>query len=161
MKDWKYNGEVIDSIEKIKSIEPDAFGFVYQITLYDKKTKEVKHQYIGKKNIYSTTSKTATKKQLSEFPKSHFRRKKMKDGSLKYYLKNTCESDWKIYHSSNVFIKSNLKNFDITREILMFADTDSELSWKEAKEIICTGALESDTFLNNNVQIKRIIKSKF
>lgn len=160
MEPWTYKRQIIDSIKDIDKFCKDAFGFVYLLTVCDKRSDEILHYYIGKKNLYSTTSKTATKKQLAEFPKSYFRRKKMKDGSLKYYLKNTLESNWKIYHSSNKFIENNINNFKIKREILIFANSDSELSWLEAKEIICTDALFDSKYLNNNVSIKRIIKSE-
>lgn len=158
MEDWYYKNQPIKCIEDMEKFSPGAFGFVYQLTVCDKRSGEPLYFYIGKKNIYSTTSKTATQKQLKEFPKSYFRRKKMKDGSLKYYLKNTNESNWKEYHSSNDFIKNNLNNFAVKREILIFAKSDSELSWLEAKEIICSDSLYDKKYLNNNVQIKRIIK---
>jgi len=160
MENWTYKNQVIGGIEDINKFAPNAFGFVYLLTVCDKRSLQPLYFYIGKKNLYSTTSKTATKKQLLEFPKSYFRRKKMKDGNLKYYLKNTNESNWKEYYSSNDFIKNNLNNYKINREILIFADSDSELSWLEAKEIICQDALQDKRFLNNNVQIKRIIKSE-
>lgn len=158
MEQWLYKNQVINCIEDIEKFASDAFGFVYLLTVCDRRSDDVLYYYIGKKNLYSTTSKTATQKQLKEFPKSHFRRKRMKDGSLKYYLKNTNESNWKEYHSSNDFIKNNLNNYKVKREILIFANSDSELSWLEAKEIICQDALHDRMFLNNNVQIKRIIK---
>lgn len=160
MEPWTYKNQVINSIEDIEKFFNSAFGFVYLLSVCDKRSDEVLYYYIGKKNIYSTTSKTATKKQMLEFPKSYFRRKRMKDGSLKYYLKNTLESNWKIYHSSNDFIKNNLDKYKIKREILLFSDSDSDLTWQEAKEIICTNALYDRRFLNNNVSIKRIIKSE-
>ena len=131
------------------------WGFVYLLTLYDKKTKEMKYQYIGKKNIYSVTSKTATKKEFEANPKSYFQRKKMKNGTWKYYTTVVKESNWRDYLSSNVYIKNNSSKYNIEREILIFSTNDSELTYLEAKEIICQGALECDNFLNNGVSIRR------
>lgn len=155
-----YKNQIINSIEDVNKFLSNAFGFVYLLTVCDKRSDEVLHYYIGKKNLYSTISKTATKKQLEEFPKSYFRRTKNKDGSIKYYLKNTSESNWKTYHSSNDFIKKNLDKYKVKREIILFSDSNSDLTWQEAKEIICTDALHDKRFLNNNVSIKRIIKSE-
>ena len=160
MENWKYKNKEIICLEDMQTFEPDVWGFVYIITLLNKRTGDMVHQYIGKKQVQSTTSKTATKKELKEFPKSHFRRKRNKDGSIKYYQSIVKESDWKDYCSSNDFIKLNKDKYKIIREIICFSTGDSDLTFKEAKEIICQGALESKFFLNNNVSIKRIIKNK-
>ena len=76
---WYYNGKEIDSIEEMKVHEPKVWGFVYLLTLYDLENKKEVYKYIGKKNIYSVTSKTATKKEFESNPKSYFKRKTYRD----------------------------------------------------------------------------------
>ena len=78
----------------------------------------------------------------------------MKDGSIKYYRTVIKESDWKKYTSSNIFIKNNKDNYIIKREIIKFSTNDADLKYQEAKEIVCSCALESDLFLNDGVSIR-------
>lgn len=151
--DWVYNGQVIKSIEDIKKIEPKVWGFVYILNLYDSFGR-LKYHYIGKKNIYSVTNKPATQKELATVPKSQLKKKKIK-GGWKYYRTIVKESNWKVYTSSNNFIKKNGSKFEIKREIICFSTNDSDLTYKEAKEIICQGALENNIFLNDGVSIRR------
>jgi hypothetical protein len=153
---WTYNNKEINSIDDMKPhIDGKPWGFVYMLTLVDKKTKKIKYQYIGKKNLYSITSKTATKKEFEANAKSYFQRKKMKNGTWKYYTTVIKESNWRDYLSSNLYIKKNSSKYDIVKEILLFSTNDSELTYLEAKEIICQGALETDHFLNDGVSIRR------
>ena len=154
MENWKYQDTDISSIDDIKLHESKPWGFVYLLTLYDLENKKEVYKYIGKKNIYSVTSKTATKKEFESNPKSYFKRKKMKDGSIKYYRTVIKESDWKKYTSSNIFIKNNKDNYIIKREIIKFSTNDADLKYQEAKEIVCSCALESDLFLNDGVSIR-------
>lgn len=153
--DWTYKNKPIKSIEDMKKYEPKIWGFVYFLTLIDKETKTGIYQYIGKKNVWSVTSKTATKKELETLGKSAFKRKKMKNKTWKYYTTVVKESNWKDYLSSNLFIKSDGHRFDIRKEILCFCNNDNDLTYKEAKEIICQGALEDVSFLNDAVSLRR------
>lgn len=156
MANWTYNGQEIKGINDIlPHIDGKPWGFVYMLTLVDKKTKKIKYQYIGKKNLYSITSKTATKKEFEANAKSYFKRKKMKNGTWKYYTTVIKESNWKEYLSSNKYIQANHSKYDILKEILLFSKDDMDLTYREAKEIICQGALESDYFLNDGVSIRR------
>lgn len=155
MGEWLYKKEEIKCIDDMKKHEPKVWGFVYFLTLIDKKTKEEKYHYIGKKNVWSVTSKTATKKEFESNPKSYFKRKKMKNGTWKYYTTVVKESNWKTYLSSNLFIKKNSAKYDFKKEILMFSSNDGDLTYKEAKEIICQGALEDVMFLNDGVSLRR------
>lgn len=154
ISDWKYKGKSIKTIEDIKKNEPKIWGFVYMLSLFDPSSGELLHRYIGKKNIYSVTSKTATKKEMETLPKSHFQRKKMKNNQWKYYRTIVKESNWRSYISSNLFIKKNHGKYKIEREILYFSTNDNDLKFKEAKEIICQGALEDTFFLNDGVSLR-------
>lgn len=148
MEKWTYNNKEITSISDMQTFEPKVWGFVYHLTLIDGKTKKPVYYYIGKKNIYSKRKRKFGKKE----------KENMKDKRLKTYEYVISESDWKTYHSSNKFIKDNKDKYIIKREILMFSTNDSDLTYKEAKEIICQGALDSDLFLNEGVKITRYKK---
>ena len=143
--DWKYKNKIISEINDMKKYEPNVWGFVYMMTLRDKKSNEIKYQYIGKKNIYSKRKRNFGKKEVLQ----------MKDKRSKKYEYIISESNWKSYISSNKFIKTNYNNFNIYREIILFSTNDMDLKYKEAKEIICQNALEDDNFLNEGVSIRK------
>ena len=143
--DWKYKNKIISEINDMKKYEPNVWGFVYMMTLRDKKSNEIKYQYIGKKNIYSKRKRNFGKKEILQ----------MKDKRSKKYEYVISESNWKSYISSNNFIKTNYNNFNISREIILFSTNDMDLKYKEAKEIICQNALEDDNFLNDGVSIRK------
>ena len=143
--DWKYKNKIISEINDMKKYEPNVWGFVYMMTLHDKKSNEIKYQYIGKKNIYSKRKRNFGKKEILQ----------MKDKRSKKYEYVISESNWKSYISSNNFIKTNYNSFNISREIILFSTNDMDLKYKEAKEIICQNALEDNNFLNDGVSIRK------
>lgn len=147
---WLYNNKEINCIDDMKAHNPKVWGFVYLLSLYDKKTNKLIYQYIGKKNIYSKRKRNFGKKEIASL--SDKRQKK-----YEYVIK---ESDWKNYISSNLYIKKNSNKYNIKKEILLFSTNDSELTYLEAKEIICNNALYDDTFLNNGVSLRKFIASK-
>ena len=148
MKNWTYQNKEILSIADMQTFEPKVWGFVYHLTLINKKTKNVDFYYIGKKNIYNKRKRNFGKKEISV----------IKDKRKKTYEYVIRESDWKNYTSSNKFIKENLNKYDIIREIICFSTNDSDLTYKEAKEIICQNALDSSDYLNEGVKITRYKK---
>ena len=148
MKNWTYQNKEILSISDMQTFEPKVWGFVYHLTLINKKTKNVDFYYIGKKNIYNKRKRNFGKKEISV----------IKDKRKKTYEYVIRESDWKSYTSSNKFIKENLNKYDIIREIICFSTNDSDLTYKEAKEIICQNALDSSDYLNEGVKITRYKK---
>ena len=155
IKDWIYQGQKIECINDLKVHEPKIWGFVYSLNLYDKVTGELKFRYIGKKNIYSIRTKYLTKTEVaSAVKKSDLKRKKIK-GVFKYYKTVISESDWKSYISSNIFIKNNSSKFKIEREITHLSTNDSDLTYQEAREIICNDALYDEIYLNNGISIRR------
>ena len=154
MEPWHYGTQLIQSIDDIKKYEPRVFGFVYFLSLYDKSGK-LKYQYIGKKNLYTVRTKYLTQTEVNAaVKKSDLKRKKTKNG-WKYYKTIITESDWIKYCSSNDFIKKNQSKFRIERKILSFWTNDSDLTLQEATEILCQGALNDPTFLNDSVSIRR------
>ena len=160
IKDWVYQGQKIECINDLKVHEPKIWGFVYSLTLYDLVTGELKFRYIGKKNIYSIRTKYLTKTEVaSAVKKSDLKRKKIK-GVFKYYKTVISESDWKSYISSNIFIKNNRSKFKIEREITHLSTNDSDLTYQEAREIICNDALYDEIYLNNGVSLRKFISPK-
>ena len=154
IKDWIYQGQKIECINDLKVHEPKIWGFVYSLTLYDLVTGELKFRYIGKKNIYSIRTKYLTKTEVaSAVKKSDLKRKKIK-GVFKYYKTVISESDWKSYISSNIFIKNNRSKFKIEREITHLSTNDSDLTYQEAREILCSGSLKNDLYLNNGFSLR-------
>lgn len=156
---WKYNDNVVSTIQDIykHAGSKKVYGFVYKLTLYDIRTDKLKYAYVGKKNLFSHRTKYATQTELKTMPKSSFRRKKVK-GVFKYYKTVITESNWLSYISSNNFIKLNSKRFRIEREILLFCDNDSDLTYYEAKEIICNDAVNDPLYLNDSISIRRFGK---
>ena len=145
---WIYQGHDINSISDMQVHCPKIWGFVYKLVLYKKGTRIVEFNYVGKKNIYSKRKRVFGKKETAALGD---KRKKTYEHVIK-------ESDWKNYVSSNKFIKENSSKFDISREIMMFCTNDNDLTYQEAKEIICSGALEDCRFLNDGVSIRRFGK---
>lgn len=154
ISNWIYNNKEINTILDMQKTEPKVWGFVYLISLYDINTKKLKFQYIGKKNVYSIRTKYLTQSEIQSSKKSDLKRKKTKNG-FKYYKTIISESDWKNYISSNLFIKKNSKKFIIEREILLFSTNDSDLAYREAKEIMCQGCIDDPIFLNDSISIRR------
>lgn len=145
---WIYQGHDINSISDMQKHCPKVWGFVYRLTLRKKGTNIVEFEYIGKKNVYTKRKRNFGKKETAALSD---KRKK----TYEYVIK---EGDWKTYVSSNKFIKANSSKFDIYREILLFSTNDNDLTYQEAKAIICSDALENPKFLNDGVSIRRFGK---
>ena len=106
-------------------IPENSIGFVYRIDVLDSPF----YYYYGKKNLTSTRGKG--KKAV------------------------TTESAWRSYNSSSVELKSLIKaGKKYKKEILKFCYSKAELSYEEAKEIVCNNALTDDKCLNKWVTLK-------
>lgn len=145
---WIYQGYDINSISDMQVHCPKVWGFVYKLTLYKKGTRTVEFEYIGKKNVYTKRKRVFGKKETAALGD---KRKKAYEHVIK-------ESDWKNYISSNKFIKLNSDKFDISRDILMFSTNDNDLTYQEAKAIMCSDALDNCKFLNEGLKITRYKK---
>ena len=107
-------------------IPPNSIGFVYRIELLE---SPFYYYYYGKKNLTS-------------------RRGRGKKAVIS-------ESNWRIYNSSSVELKSLIKSGKRYRkEILKFCFSKAELSYEETKEIICSNALTDSNCLNKWVTLK-------
>lgn len=145
---WIYQGHDINSISDMQKHCPKVWGFVYRLTLRKKGTNIIEFEYIGKKNVYTKRKRKFGKKEIAALTD---KRKK----AYEYVIK---EGDWKAYVSSNKYIKENSSKFDINREIIYFSTNDNDLTYQEAKAIICSDALENPKFLNDGVSIRRFGK---
>lgn len=157
---WTYNNQPITCINDMKLHEPKTWGFVYHLTLFDKKTNQICYTYIGKKNIFSTTNPIVSKAVYDDSKVKGYivSKKRKKGGGWNYKKQVVKESDWKTYCSSNKFIQENKQKYNIQKEILMFCTNDFELKYREAQHIICSGALDSEESLNNGVSIRMFNK---
>ena len=144
-KYWTYKGKPITSISEMQKLFPKVIGFVYKLTLKDKKTGEVKFMYIGKKNLYTKRRRNFGKKEAAA----------IKDKRRKTYEHVIKESNWATYYSSSKLVKQYVGKLDIDREIIKFCDTDADLTYQEAKEIMCNDAVIHPKYLNESVKITR------
>jgi hypothetical protein len=144
-KYWTYKGKPITSISEMQKLLPKVIGFVYRLTLKDKKTGEVKFLYIGKKNLYTKRKRNFGKKETAA----------LKDKRRKTYEHVIKESNWATYYSSSKLVKQYVGKLDIDREIIKFCDTDADLTYQEAKEIMCNDAVIHPKYLNESVKITR------
>lgn len=142
ISNWTYKGEEVLKIEDFETENPNPFGFVYKISLYE--LENLKYVYYGRKNLYSKRQKKFGKRELA----------KMTDKRLKKYRIVEKESDWHTYCSSNKYIKDNKDKYFIKREILHIASSDEELKKEEAKAIICNNGLDDPDCLNSGVSIR-------
>lgn len=105
----------------------DAYGFVYLIT-----TPEGQ-KYIGRKYFWSIRKvKGKTRRQRSE-------------------------SDWKKYYGSSDLLKAKIKESDrnlFKREIISLHSTKGRVNYEEVKEQFVNGVLESDDYINDNINGK-------
>lgn len=132
-----------------KSQMPEkTFGFVYQITI---ELDGEEHHYIGQKKLISVRKKKMGKKEIEALP----------DKRLKKYHIIENEMPWQSYLGSNKPLLDLVKEFGekklkLRKEILEYCFSELELKYKEAKRIICEGALESDKYFNDNISLKQI-----
>lgn len=131
---WYYNKKEFTQ----QDIPEGAIGFIYLMSYVDEDNK-IK-MYIGKKQLTSTTKVKLAKKDLSTD-----KRKKNYKTVTKYNYQN--------YYSSNDTLKALAKTNPekITREILCFAKSKTELTYLEVKMQFEYKVLESDQYLNGNI----------
>lgn len=142
---WYFKNKEITSITDLPK---STYGFVYLITV-SLDGKEL--FYIGRKNLKTVRKVKLGKKELA----------KIKDKRLKKYKIVEKESDWKTYNGSNKVLNALITQYGadklkMKKEILEICFSELELKWKEVKEIICSGAMESTQYFNDNVKIHQI-----
>lgn len=123
MNNWKYKGKEVKSLEDCPK---DVLGFIYKI----KNLSNGKY-YLGRKTMASMRKKRLTKKE-----------KLLSENKRKTFKQVIVESDWKKYCGSSKPLLEDIKNGDkYSREILRYCFTKAELTYYEAKEILCSDCL--------------------
>ena len=131
---WIYLGEAIEEID------PKYLGFVYIITELSSGKK-----YIGKKKAF--------------FKKTSQKTVKLKNGNKKVKkTKSLVPSDWKTYYGSSESlleaIETNGKE-NYHREIITLCETESILSYEEARLQFVTDCLRKpDEYFNNWIMVR-------
>ena len=118
-----------------------TYGYVYQTTHIPTGKK-----YVGKKTLIYNQKKKLGKKELA------LHEGKGRPPKFKIVQK---ESDWKTYYGSHHFIKEEIKKgnqADFKREILQPAYSKKELTYLENKWLFCLEVLESNEYLNDNIE---------
>lgn len=142
--EWKFQGNLINEIDE------KYIGFVYAITQIS--TGKV---YYGKKKCFfkKTALKTVT----------------LKNGTKKKKkIRSLVPSDWKTYYGSSDALKLEIEKCgleDFTREILVFCESESMLSYQEAKiQFVTDALLHPDKYYNNWIMVRvrrdHLMKSK-
>ena len=128
--EWEYNGETIDHLSKTPV---NSISFIYKISLLDGSNR----YYIGRKTMTKPIAKSGVNKGRS-----------------------TGEYPWRTYCGSSKELLKILKEDkpNYRKEILEFCFTKSETTYKETKNIICSGALTDS--LSFNYWIKALVYSK-
>jgi len=142
---WLYNNKEVTSITQMPK---DVYGFIYQIEI---NLNGSTFYYIGKKQLISRRKKMMTKKEIESLPNKRLK---------KYYYVEK-ETDWQNYFGSNKPLLALIKQYgveklNLKKEILEYCFTELELKYKEVKNIICSGSMESTQYFNDNVSIKQI-----
>lgn len=150
MVSWKYGPRTITSVDEMPK---DAYGFVYRITIEHEGQTKI---YYGKKKLFSKRKKRFGKRKIAE----------MKNKRLKKWEYIISEMDWPNYTGSNKTLnelikKEGIQNLNMKKEILDYAYNETELKYKEAKEIVCNDALFDDNCFNDGVSVRIIGKPKF
>jgi hypothetical protein len=137
---WLYQNKEIKSIQDIPIT--NAIGFIYKITYGEK-------FYIGRKSLYSTTTKKLGKKVL----KANALETKNVRGRKVTKIKETKESEWLTYTGSSKELNFDIKygNFELRKEILCFCYTQKQLSLYELKYQFLYNVLEVDNSYNANL----------
>ena len=137
--------QVLGPVQKVEDLINDSdfnplnyYGYVY-VTCHI----PTGHQYIGKKAFFHTTTKKLGKKELTEIPITRGKRP-----TKKLVVK---ESDWKTYYGSANEIKSAPKDH-YKRYLLKLCKSSKELTYFELKYQFLYGVLESDEWINDNLQ---------
>lgn len=144
---WIYDGNQVLSVDDMPE---GVYGFIYEVTHLPSGRK-----YLGRKQVTFTRKKKIGKresKQIKEQKKLNGER--AVSPKYKYVTK---ESDWKDYYGSSDEVKELIKEGstdDFKREILEYAFHKKQLSYKETSLLFTRKVLETDEYINSNIQGK-------
>lgn len=131
---WYYNRKTFTS----DLIPEGAVGFVYIMkVILDGQTKF----YIGKKNFYANRKVKFGKKEEA-----------LRTDKRKKAYKIVSKLDYENYYSSNETLKdARKKGIEIKRVILKICFSKIDMTYYETKYLFNMDALESDSYLNDNI----------
>ena len=136
---WLYKDKQINELTDMP--EPQPFGFIYEITHVPTGRK-----YLGKKQLISVRKKALGKKELAL----------VTDKRAKKYKIVKTEGDWKSYYGSSLEIRTLIKEgkeFEFSREILMFVPSKKLLTYYENKFLFINEVIEPHTnYINDNIE---------
>ena len=127
--------------ESYEEFPEGVYGYVYETTHIPTGKK-----YIGKKTLIYNQKKKLGKKELAAWNGR---------GRPPAFKMVQSESDWKTYYGSHQLIKEEIKNgnqSDFERIILQLAYSKKELTYLENKWLFSMAVLESDLYLNDNIE---------
>ena len=136
---WYYKNEIITS----ENLPENAVGFVYLITnLTKKELGNEPYLYIGKKSLYSETTKTLGKRAIAQ----------LKDKRSSKKIKIVKESNWSNYNGSNKELLLDISSGDkVKRTILEFCYSKTQLTYAETRALFCNDVLEDNRYYNSNI----------
>lgn len=141
---WYYNNSLITNISDLPE---GTVGLIYKITNLSQKERccDLPYQYIGRKNIYSETTKPLGKREIA----------KLTDKRASKKVKSIKESDWLNYNSSCKPLLEDISNGDlIYKEVLQFCFTKLEITYSEAKFLFFFDVLNDNSYYNSNILSK-------
>lgn len=135
---WLYQNK---QINELTDMPEHSFGFIYEVTHIPTGRK-----YLGKKQLISVRKKALGKKELAL----------LTDKRAKKYKIVKTEGDWKSYYGSSPEIKTLIKEgkeFEFSREILMFVPSKKLLTYYENKFLFINEVIEPHTnYINDNIE---------
>ena len=127
--------------ESYEQFPKGTYGYVYQTTHIPSGKK-----YVGKKALIYNQKKKIGKREAALWEGK---------GRPPVYKQVQKESDWKTYYGSHQFIKEEIKSGNqshFERIILQLAYSKKELTYLENKALFSLGVLESEDYLNDNIE---------
>lgn len=150
---WLYHGACF----KPEHIKPEYAGFVYKITCLGGEYPGF--IYIGSKAFTHKRTKKLSKKRSNELYKGRGKRPTKE--------KVTIISNWMTYTSSSKFLQELIEKYGRSTfqfEILEFGNSKSDLFYKEIKNMIKYGVMETEKSFNEclsfRIYKKQLLKDK-
>jgi len=143
---WFFKDKIIKDVKDFGDKKP--YGFIYEVTHIPSGKK-----YLGKKVLYFERNVKLGKKELEALKEE--RQQQGLRGKTPQKKKVIKESDWKTYYGSHPEMKDLVKKYepkDFKREILQLVNKKKLLTYWENKWLFTKNVLESDIYINDNIE---------